>query len=104
MVETPSSGSAVPIRVALVDDHELLRRGLRELLEECGFEVVGEAADGDAAVAMVAHTTPDVVLMDIQMPGRSGLEATRSIRTNTPNARVVMLTVSPDEEDVNEAI
>jgi DNA-binding NarL/FixJ family response regulator len=104
MVQAPPPGDPTPIRVAVVDDHDLLRRGLRELLEEHGFDVVGEAGDGDAAIELVARTTPDVVLMDISMPGRTGLEATRSIRASTPNARVVILTVSPDEGDVDDAI
>jgi DNA-binding NarL/FixJ family response regulator len=90
--------------VALVDDHDLFRRGLRDLLGEEGLEVVGEASTGEEAIELVATRVPDVVLMDISLPGISGVEATRRIRLQSPHTRVVMLTVSAHEEDVNEAI
>src|SRR3954453_6689721 len=93
-----------PVRVALVDDHELFRHGLRDLLEAHGLEVVGEASSGEEAIGLAAEQIPDVVLMDLSMPGISGVEATRQIRVDTPHTRLVMLTVSADEEDVNEAI
>jgi two-component system, NarL family, response regulator LiaR len=92
------------VRVALVDDHELFRHGLRDLLEAHGLEVVGEASSGEEAIGLAAEQIPDVVLMDLSMPGISGVEATRQIRVDTPHTRLVMLTVSADEEDVNEAI
>jgi DNA-binding NarL/FixJ family response regulator len=92
------------VRVALVDDHELFRRGLRDLLEEQGFEVVGEASSGEQAIELAAKEIPEVILMDISMPGMSGVEATRRIRIETPHTRILMLTVSADEVDVNEAI
>jgi DNA-binding NarL/FixJ family response regulator len=80
-------------RVLLVDDQELVRTGLRMILaDEDDLEVVGEAADGEAAVREAQLLVPDVVLMDIQMPGVSGIEATRRIVRETPTARVVMLT------------
>jgi DNA-binding NarL/FixJ family response regulator len=90
--------------VALVDDHELFRRGLHELLTEHGLEVVGEAADGEEAVRLAEEEIPDVILMDVSMPGIGGVEATRRIRAETPHTRVVMLSVSADEGDVDEAI
>ena len=92
------------MRVALVDDHELFRQGLRELLTERGFEVVGEASSGEEAVALAGKEIPDVLLMDISMPGMGGIEAARRIRAETPHTRIVMLTVSADERDVDEAI
>jgi DNA-binding NarL/FixJ family response regulator len=95
---------ATTTSVALVDDHELFRRGLHDLLEEEGLEVVGEASTGEEAIELVATRVPDVVLMDISLPGISGVEATRRIRLQSPHTRVVMLTVSAHEEDVNEAI
>jgi DNA-binding NarL/FixJ family response regulator len=106
-VHAPDSHHAqdvTTVRVAVADDHELFRRGLRELLENHGFDVVGEASDGAEAIALAGQEIPDVVLMDISMPGTNGVEATRRIRIATPHTRVVMLTVSTDEEDVNEAI
>jgi DNA-binding NarL/FixJ family response regulator len=99
-----SSQDLASLRVALVDDHELFRRGLHDLLSERGLEVVGEASDGEEAVRLAAGAIPDVVLMDVSMPGMGGVEATRRIREATPHTRIVMLTVSADEEDVNEAI
>jgi two-component system, NarL family, response regulator LiaR len=99
-----SAPGLASVRVALVDDHELFRRGLHELLTEQGLEVVGEASDGEEAVRMAREEVPDVILMDVSMPGIGGVEATRRIRTETPHTRVVMLTVSADQRDVEEAI
>ena len=96
--------ASAPVRVALVDDHEVFRRGLRDLLEERGLEVVGEASSGEEAIGLAVEEIPDVVLMDISLPRVSGIEATRRIRAETPHTRVVMLTASADEDDVNEAI
>ena len=90
--------------MVLVDDHELFRSGLRELLEERGVDVVAEAADGDAAVEAVREQAPDVVVMDIAMPGTSGIEATKLVRATAPATKVVMLTVSADEREVEDAI
>jgi DNA-binding NarL/FixJ family response regulator len=92
------------IRLVLVDDHALLRSGLRQLLEQHGIDVVGEASDGPSAVQLVRDVAPDVVLMDVSMPGISGIEATMRIRAVAPTAQVIMLTVSPDERDVEESI
>ena len=90
--------------MVLVDDHAVFRNGLRELLEERGIDVVGEASDGATAVELVRDVAPDVVVMDIAMPGMSGVEATMESRSAAPCARVIMLTVSADERDVDEAI
>jgi DNA-binding NarL/FixJ family response regulator len=95
--------SDAPLRVLLVDDHTLFRTGLRNLLEERGFEVL-EARSGELAVDLVASAVPDVVLMDRHMPGMSGVEATRRVVQVAPTSRVLILTVSADEEDIVDAI
>lgn len=96
--------SAAGIRVLIVDDQALFRRGLREHLEASGLDVVGEAEDADSAVALAVETEPEVVLMDVWMPGGSGIDATRRLRVAVPSAQVLMLTVSTEEEVVAEAI
>jgi DNA-binding NarL/FixJ family response regulator len=90
--------------VLLVDDHDLFRTGLRNLLEEQTVQVVGEAADGAQAIRMVRELAPDVVVMDLNMPGMSGVEATRQVTTLAPLTRVVVLTISDQDEDVMNAI
>ena len=93
------------IRVVICDDQAIFRRGLSMVLaDEEGIEVVGEAEDGDEAVAVATDLVPDVVLMDIRMPKRSGIEATRAIAEAVPSAKIVMLTVSDEEDDLYEAI
>ncbi|MCD6639907.1 MAG: response regulator transcription factor [Nocardioides sp.] len=94
-----------PIRVIVVDDHELFRRGLIMLLgEDADIEVVGEAADGEAAIDMAASTAPDVVLLDVRMPRRTGVEACRAIKEAVPAAKIIMLTVSDEEADLYESV
>lgn len=94
-----------PIRVLLVDDHSLFRKGLAGLLaREKGFRVVGEAQDGVEAVQLAKELKPDLVLMDIYMPGCDGLEATRRIRDALPSTRVVILTVSEEDKNLFAAI
>jgi DNA-binding NarL/FixJ family response regulator len=93
------------LRILLVDDHLLFRKGLARLLDaQPDFEIVGEAADGLEAVGKAELLDPDVVLMDIRMPNCDGLEATRRIKGQMPNVRVVMLTVSEDEQDLTAAV
>lgn len=93
------------LRILLVDDHLLFRKGLARLLDaQPDFEIVGEAADGLEAVGKAELLHPDVVLMDIRMPNCDGLEATRRIKGQMPNVRVVMLTVSEDEQDLAAAV
>ena len=92
-------------RVMIVDDHSLLRVGLKQVLEESGeFEVVGEAADGEEAVRLAAETLPQVVVMDVMMPRKDGVEACREIMASAPDTRVVMLTASTEEDAVIEAV
>jgi two-component system NarL family response regulator len=94
-----------PIRVLIVDDHALFRRGLEMVLaEEDDIEVVGEASDGAEAVEKAGQALPDVVLMDIRMPRSSGIEACRGMKELSPSAKIVMLTISDEEEDLFEAI
>ena len=96
---------ARPVTVIVADDHELFRKGMRTVLAiEAGFEVMAEASNGEEAVARVAELAPDVVLMDVNMPGMSGIDAARRIRQDTPSTRVVMLTISDEEDDLYGAI
>lgn len=93
------------IRVMIVDDHALFRRGLQMVLEgEPDIDVVGEASDGHEAVERAELASPDVVLMDVRMPRRSGIEATRQIKDTFPSTHVLMLTISDEEADLYEAI
>jgi DNA-binding NarL/FixJ family response regulator len=98
------SRTAETLRVLLVDDHDLFRTGLRNLLEEQAVQVIGEAADGTQAIRMVRELAPDVVVMDLNMPGMSGVEATRQVTSLAPLTRVVVLTISDQDEDVMNAI
>jgi two-component system, NarL family, response regulator DegU len=91
-------------RLLLVDDHKLLRQGLRRAVEEAGFDVVGEAGDGEEAVRLAVALQPDLVLMDVTMPVLDGIEATRRLRQSTPEARVVMLTMHGEEETITRAL
>jgi DNA-binding NarL/FixJ family response regulator len=90
--------------VLIVDDHDLFRTGLRNLLEEQGVQVSGEAASGTDAVRSVREMAPDVVVMDLNMPGMGGVEATRHIAAIAPLTRVVVLTISDEDADVMDAI
>jgi two-component system NarL family response regulator len=103
----PSSAGLVvePIRVLVVDDHALFRRGLQMVLEqEPDIEVVGEASDGAEAVTTAAETLPDIVLMDVRMPKRGGIDACTSIHETVPSAKIIMLTISDEEVDLYDAI
>lgn len=92
------------MRIVLADDHSLVRDGIASLLSAWGHEVVGQATDGEAAVAAVESLRPDLVLMDVAMPGMGGIHATRQIKGTHPEVAIVMLTASEDEDDLFEAI
>lgn len=93
------------VRVVVSDDHELFRRGLRMVLEsEDDIEVVAEASDGRQAVDRVEELAPDVVLMDLRMPVMDGIEATRLIRASYPTTRIIVLTVSDEQDDIYAAV
>ena len=106
--ETPEPrvfGPRDPIRVLVVDDHALFRRGLQMVLEqEEDIEVVGEAGDGAEAVEKVTDTIPDIVLMDVRMPKRGGIDACTAIKDAVPSAKIIMLTISDEEADLYDAI
>jgi len=92
------------MRILLADDHTLFRAGLTSLLKAWGLEVVGQAGNGEEVVTKVRELHPDLVLMDITMPGLNGLEATRAIKAEFSDIKVVIITVSDDEDDLFEAI
>ncbi len=101
----PSSSEQPPIRVLIADDHALFRRGLRTVLELDGdIVVVDEAGDGIAAVERAEACVPDVVLMDVRMPRRTGIEACQLIKDRVPSTRIVMLTMSDEESDLFDAV
>ncbi len=94
-----------PIRLLVVDDQELFRRGLTMVLAgEEGIELVGDAADGESAIRLAAATAPDVVLLDVRMPGLSGLDTCARISAEVPTTRIIMLTASDDESDLYDAV
>jgi len=100
-----SVAAAESIRVLVVDDHALFRRGLEMVLaQESDIEVVGEAGDGAEAVEKAGDLLPDIVLLDVRMPRRSGIEACTSIKDVAPSAKIIMLTISDEEADLYDAI
>jgi DNA-binding NarL/FixJ family response regulator len=104
MASDPGTGSD-PIRVLIADDHALFRRGLEMVLQgEAGLELVGQASDGQEAVKLAGEVVPDVVLMDIRMPKMTGIEAARQMKEVAPSAKIVILTISDEDDDLFEAI
>src|SRR5437667_10424854 len=102
---TPDRSIDQSLRVLIVDDHALFRRGLQMVLkQEPDIEVVGEAADGHEAVGKAQELMPDVILMDVRMPKRSGIEATQRIKELLPHVKILMLTISDEEADLYDAI
>jgi DNA-binding NarL/FixJ family response regulator len=103
--EPPQEHSRNPIRVLIVDDHALFRRGLEIVLaQEPDLELVGQAADGEEAVRKATDLLPDVVLLDVRMPKRGGIEACAAIKGVVPSTKVIMLTTSDEEADLYGAI
>ena len=95
---------ATQTRVMLVDDHEIMRDGLREVLQRAGdFEVVGQAGDGEAAVRVAQSLKPDVIIMDVMMPLKNGIDACREITEMLPGTKVLMLTAASEGDAVMEA-
>ena len=103
-VNREEDAAGEPVHVLLVDDHQLFRTGLAELLAEQGLRIVGAAADGASALELVEKCAPDVVLMDLEMPGLSGVETIRRIAEIAPRTRVVVLTIDAEERSVIDAI
>jgi DNA-binding NarL/FixJ family response regulator len=108
MSETASSSGGAPpgaaLRVLVVDDHRLFRGGLRDVLEESGIAIAGEADSGEEALELAPALSPDVVIMDLTLPGISGAEATRRLLTAEPKLTVLVLTVSAEGGDIDEAL
>src|SRR5205823_2412994 len=103
-VDTDGAAAATHTRVLVVDDHTGFRRQLRDALEQAGVDVVGEASCGEDALELVEETRPDVVVMELHMPGMGGFEATRLLASADPPLRVVVLTISDRDDDVIRAI
>jgi two-component system, NarL family, response regulator DevR len=96
---------ATPIRILIVDDHAIVREGLTRILsQEPDFQIVGEAADGGTAFTMVERLRPDIVLLDLRMPGGDGIEVCRSITMRFPEVRVIILTAFLDSDTINRCI
>ena len=103
--DAPADPSGERLRVLVADDHALYRRGLEMVLsQEDDIDIVGEAADGAEAIRKVEELLPDVVLMDIRMPRRSGIEACTAIKDVVPSTKIVILTISDEESDLYEAV
>ena len=102
--DRPADKALDDVRVLVVDDHDLFRTGLKTLLEEQGVNVVGEAPNGQTAIRLASELAPDVIIMDLNMPGLTGVETTRKLAGVAPLTRVVVLTISADDDDVMDAV
>src|SRR5258707_12288090 len=97
--------AAAPIRIVVADDHPVVRFGVKNMLEnEPGFEVVGEASDGDEAITQTLELEPDILLLDLQMPRLPGLEAMRAIMNGTPTVKIILLTSTITTQPIIEAL
>ena len=94
----------MPLKVLLADDHQVMRQGLKALLEQKGFSVVGEAADGHEAVRLANETRPDVAVLDLSMPLLNGVDAARQIKHDLPGTKVILLTMHTDEQYILDAV
>ena len=94
----------MPLKILLADDHQIIRQGLKALLEEKGFAVVGEASDGHEAVRLANEKHPDVAVVDLSMPLLNGIDAARQIRHDLPGCKVILLTMHTDEQYVLDAV
>jgi two-component system response regulator NreC len=94
----------MPVRVVLADDHQLVRQGLKELLERQGFEVVGEASDGQEAIRLVSTARPDAVILDVSMPVLNGIDAARELQKSPHRTRTILLTRHDENQYVTEAL
>lgn len=103
LAQDPASNAA-RLRTLIVDDHDVFRRGLAQLLTDAGVDVVGEASNGERGVKLCQELQPQVALMDLNMPGISGIEATRQIVSTSPRVQVVMLTISEDDDAMIDAL
>ena len=92
------------VSVVVIDDHDLFRGGLRDILEAEGLKVVGEASDAARGIELIANVAPDVAVMDLNMPGMSGVEATREVTARMPITKVLVLTIQADDENIMEAM
>ena len=101
---TQGADSAGTVRLLLADDHRMVRQSMRRSMEDAGFDVVGEASDGQEAVQLAGELRPDVVLMDVSMPVLDGIEATRQLRAGYARTQVVMLTMHADADVVRRAL
>jgi two-component system nitrate/nitrite response regulator NarL len=100
-----TSAGIAPIRIVVADDHPVVRFGVKNMLEsEPGFEVVGEAEDGDTAITQTIELEPDILLLDLQMPRLPGLEALRAIMSKSPRVKIIMLTSTISTQQVIEAL
>lgn len=91
-------------KIVIVDDNEVIRIALRAILRQAGFEVVGEAKDGAGALDLVQRVAPDLVCLDVMMPGRSGVEVLAELRERHPRVKVLMITGKSDRETVSEVV
>ena len=94
----------MPTKLLIVDDHEMVRRGIAEMVDTADVQVVAEAADGDAGVTAARRHKPDVVLLDVRMGGKDGIDSIKRIRSAAPNARVVMLSAFDNSTYVARAV
>lgn len=104
MTSPESSDTTAEVSAVLVDDHDLFRGGLKEILQDQGVNVVGEASNGEDGVELVAELAPDVVVMDLNMPGIGGVEATRQVASRMPATSVLVLTISSDDDSIMQAM